>query len=72
MDYQNYQQTNRLVQKMVQSLMATNTNYALGYLESFIVSIIEKYVTNENDLTQLRLRIASIGLEHYVTTSKKK
>jgi hypothetical protein len=63
-------ETSETVQKMVSGLMTTNKDYAIGYLESFVVNLIERYVKEEKDLADVRTRMLSIGLEHYIQASK--
>jgi len=63
-------ETSETVQKMVSGLMTTNKDYTIGYLESFVVGLIERYVKEEKDLADVRSRMLSIGLEHYIQASK--
>ena len=65
--------TNEVCRKMVNALMkAKSDQFALGYLESFLVSIIDRYVTDENELTFLKIEMLGIACEYALESLDKK
>lgn len=63
-------ETSEIVQKMVKGLSYHNKDYALGYLESFIVNLIENNVKDSTELSMLRMRMLGIGIEHLIDAKK--
>ena len=59
-------ETSEIVGQMVTGLMKNNKDYAIGYLEAFIVNLIEKHVKKKDDLTDLRIRMLDIGIKHLI------
>ena len=59
-------ETSEIVSQMVTGLSKNNKDYALGYLEAFIVNLIEKHVKKKDDLTDLRFRMLDIGIKHLI------
>lgn len=63
-------ETSEIVGKMVYALSQKNKDYALGYLESFIVGLIDGYVTDPVKLEFLRLRMLTTGIDALIDAKK--
>ena len=57
--------TSEVCRKMVNALIkAKGEQFALGYLDSFLAGIISKYVTDEKELTMLKIEMLGIACEY--------
>jgi hypothetical protein len=63
-------ETSEIVGKMVSALTKKNKDYAIGYMESFIVGLIEKYVTDPNKLQDLRFDMLAKGIDVLIDVKK--
>lgn len=55
--------TKACVKKMVNSLVKSNGYpYAAGYLESFLVEILDKHVKDKTELEMIKIRMLDIGI----------
>lgn len=53
---------NTVAKKMVKALIdAKGYPFAIGYIESFMAGIIDKYVTDETDLALLKIEMLGIA-----------
>jgi hypothetical protein len=51
--------------KMVNALIkAKGEQFALGYMDSFLAGIIDKYVTDEKELTLIKIEMLGIACEY--------
>jgi HD-like signal output (HDOD) protein len=51
--------------KMANALRkAKGEQFALGYMESFLGNVIDKYVTDEKELTMLKIEMLGIACEY--------
>lgn len=48
--------------KMISALRKHGDEYAAGYLESFIVGLIVKHVTDPIEVTMVKMRMLNIGI----------
>jgi hypothetical protein len=65
--------TAEVCRKMVNALVkAKGEQFALGYIDSFLAGIISKYVTNETDLTMLKIEMLGIACEYALDRLEKK
>lgn len=57
--------TGQVVKKMCRSLIdAKGYPYAAGYIESYLVSIIDQYVTDPKDKTLLHIEMLNIAIDN--------
>jgi hypothetical protein len=57
--------TRETVKKMARALIDNKGYpYAAGYLESYLVSIIEKYVTDPKEVTMLKMEMLNIAIDN--------
>ena len=57
--------TDDVCRKMVDAMRkAKGDLFALGYMESFLVGIIDKYVTDEKELTMMKIGMLRIADEY--------
>jgi hypothetical protein len=57
--------TAEVCRKMVNALVkAKGEQFALGYIDSFLAGIISKHVTNETELTMLKIEMLGIACEY--------
>ena len=56
-------ETAEVVGKMVSGLQRVSSDYALGYLESFITDLVNTHVTDPVQLEKLRLQMLMIGID---------
>jgi hypothetical protein len=56
-------ETAEIVGKMVSGLQRVSSDYALGYLETFIADLVNTHVTDPVELEKLRLRMLMIGID---------
>ena len=60
-------QTRDALSKMIKGLRKCGGDeYTLGYLESFVETIIHEYVKDQSDLSMLRMRMLGVGIEHLI------
>jgi hypothetical protein len=59
-----------IVGKMVSALSKNGSDYALGYIESFLTGVIDEFVTDPIKVEQLRLRMLLIGIEALIDAKK--
>ena len=65
--------TNEVCRKMVNALIkAKGEQFALGYMDSFLAGIIDRYVTDENKLTFLKIEMLGIACEYALEGLEKK
>jgi hypothetical protein len=65
--------TNEVCRKMVNALIkAKGEQFALGYMDSFLAGIIDKYVTDETNLTFLKIEMLGIACEYALEGLEKK
>ena len=57
-------ETSEVVGKMVSGLQRVSSDYALGYLESFITDLVQTHVKDPVQLEKLRLQMLMIGIDH--------
>ena len=59
--------------KMVNALRkAKSDQFALGYLEFFLSGVIDRYVTDEKELTFLKIEMLGIACEYALESLEKK
>jgi hypothetical protein len=63
-------ETSEIVGKMVSALTQKNKDYAIGYMESFIVGLIDRYVTDPNKLQDLRFDMLAKGIDALIDVKK--
>lgn len=64
--------TREVAKKMCQALIESEGYpYAAGYFESFLVSVIEKYVTNPDDRAMLKMEMLNIGINQFLDKKAK-
>jgi hypothetical protein len=64
---------NEVSRKMVNALRkAKSDQFALGYLESFMNCVIDKYVTDEEDFMELKMYMLEITCEYALESLEKK
>lgn len=57
--------TREVTKKMCRALIeAKGYPYAAGYVESYLVSVIEKYVTDPADRTMLHIEMLNIAIDN--------
>jgi hypothetical protein len=57
--------TSEVCKKMVNALFkAKGEQFALGYIDSFLSGVIDRYVTDENELTMLKIEMLGIACEY--------
>ena len=57
--------TAEVCRKMVNALIkAKGEQFALGYMDSFLSGVIDRYVTDENELTMLKIEMLGIACEY--------
>ena len=57
--------TSEVCRKMVDALVkAKGEQFALGYMDSFLSGVIDGYVTDENELTMLKIEMLGIACEY--------
>ena len=65
--------TNEVCRNMVNALRkAKSDQFALGYLESFMNGIIDRYVTDEKELTLLKIEMLDIACEYAIESLESK
>jgi hypothetical protein len=65
--------TNEVCRKMVNALIkAKGEQFALGYMDSFLAGIIDRYVIDENKLTFLKIEMLGIACEYALEGLEKK
>lgn len=59
--------TREVAKKMCKALIESKGYpYAAGYVESFLVSVIEKYVTNPEDRAMVKMDMLNIGINQFL------
>ena len=57
--------TFEVCRKMVNALVkAKGEQFALGYMDSFLSGVIDRYVTDKNELTMLKIEMLGIACEY--------
>jgi hypothetical protein len=67
---QETQQNLDCVGRMIHGLQSVGKDYALGYLESFIVQLIRDHVSDPLEQEKLRLRMLMIGIDALLDAKK--
>lgn len=63
--------TREIAKKMCRSLIDNHGYpYAAGYVESFLVSIIEKYVKDPTDLSMVHIDMLNVGIDAQLFNKK--
>ena len=59
-----YNDLNETVRKITDSMIETKGYaYAAGYLQSLLVETIDRYVTDDVDLSMIQIRLLAIGID---------
>ena len=65
--------TNEVCRKMVNALIkAKGEQFALGYMDSFLAGIIDRYVTDDTNLAFLKIEMLGIACEYALEGLEKK
>ena len=65
--------TSEICRKMVNALVkAKGDQFALGYVDSFLSGVISRYVTDETELTMLKIEMLGIACEYALDSLEKK
>lgn len=65
------QENHDCVGKMISGLQSVGKDYALGYIESFIVQLMRDHVKDPLEAEKLRLRMLMIGIDALLDAKKK-
>lgn len=65
------QENRDVVGKMITGLQRNGSDYALGYLESFIVKLMDDFVKDPLDLERIRLRMLAAGINGLLDAEKR-